>query len=147
MSQIDTDFLHLSVLCQEKRLRRFNKSGCMLTHVDMCGRTGTEIRGFCLSDMDEKHWWGSFWGYHGQYDLSEAGVKENSAKADSLAVPYLQVIFSGKRWCLCQANVKLLKIFQGKLNTLNSILSVRWATREDRRMQVCKEHEFMDYVV
>lgn len=63
---------------------------------------------------------------------------ESSAKADSVAVPYLQAGFCGEEVPLWEANIKPLKILQAKFNTLKFIQTVKWATCEDHGMQVCK---------
>lgn len=46
-----------------------------------------------------------------------------------------------------QASVNPSKIFQAKFNTLNSVQTVKQATREEYGMQVCEEREFVHDVV
>lgn len=114
-----------------------------------CGHTDTEIGGFGPSDVHEKRWQGPFWRYHSQCDLSEGeGRKAVQKQTSAPAGPFLQVFFlGGEPVSLWQANVKPLKIFQAKFNTLNSIRTAKQAACEDYWMQVCEQHEFVHDVV
>lgn len=49
----------------------------------------------------------------------------------------------GRSASLWEANVKPLKNFQAKLNTLRFMQAVKQATCEYHGVQVCEEHEFV----